>query len=136
MFAKYGRNTHKEYDMFMEHIMNSRTSENVLYLYSTKKRKQESITKLFMWIDKKHIVDIKMWGKSSSIHKIIIRNFCGQTMIIEFRKLKKLENNKFTFLDDIKDKLSRQQEFSEEEFNQYFESWKKRENCKDEIMGF
>lgn len=125
MFVKYARNSHKEYDAFMTHIMNSRTSENVLYLYSTKKRKQEYITKIFMWIDKKYIKEIKMWGNSHSIYKIIIKNFCGQIMQIQFKKMKKIIKNSFE-MDDLQEKLKTQHDFTAEDLSQFYENWKSR----------
>lgn len=113
--------------MFMQYIMNSRTSEKVLYLYPTKKRKQEYITKIFNWVDKKNIIDIRMWGKSSSIRKIIINNSCGQIMEIEFRKQKKLIKNDIAIIDNIKYKFA-QRQLNNEEIEKYFESWNKRGN--------
>lgn len=129
MFERYARNSHKEYDMFMQYIMNSQTSEKVLYLYSTKKRKQEYITKIFNWVDTNNIADIRMWGKSNSVRKIIINNFCGQIMEIEFRKQKKLVKNDIAIIDNIKDKFA-QRQLNNEEIEKYFESWNKRENLK------
>ena len=129
MLIEYKRNSHKEYDMFMQYIMNSRISEKVLYLYLTKKRKQEYITKIFNWVDTKNIVDIRMWGKSNSVRKIIINNFCGQIMEIGFIKQKKLVKNDITIIDDINDKFA-QRQLNNEEIEKYFKSWNKRENKK------
>lgn len=96
------RGTGKERKMFEDGIMWAREDNSVLWICRDRRNKKSVIQRIFDWVDKKRILDIRMWKNSkSSIESIVIKNYCGKTITIMPRLSMIKPATKTTILDDL-----------------------------------
>ena len=86
MIIKSPRNSHKEYTTFENHVMSAEKDINVLWSCTTRELKKQAVKKLFNWVSKDRIIEIKMWHSSkNSIESVKINNFHNKIVTIRFR---------------------------------------------------
>ena len=100
------RNSQKEFKIFENNIMWSREDTSMLWLCRDRRHKKSNIQRLFNWVDKKYILDVRMWHKSkNSIESIELKNHCGKIVKILFRLNRVKPQTSISIVDDLKDRF-------------------------------
>ena len=102
MIKKVVRGTNKEFEMFEDYLMWAREDNSVLWICRDRRNKKSVIQRIFDWVDKKRIIDIRIWNNSkSSIESIVIKNYCDKTITIMPRLSRIKRATKITIVDDL-----------------------------------
>jgi hypothetical protein len=136
MIIKFSRENGKEFKMFEENIMWAREYNSVLWICRDRQNKKNTISSIFNWVDKKHIININIWRNSkNSIESIEIKNYCHKHIKIKFR-LSKIKHQKVHFVDDLVDKYKKEENPERELlWQEYMDTINKRIKIKENKNG-